>query len=68
VTPNVSIPGNCGTAFLDPSAAAGHIHCDFGFDYLENWPAWVTANVDAINIDYGLVDHNYWSSAYFSIN
>ncbi len=66
VSPKISIPGSCGTAFLYPSAASGHVHYDFGFKNISTIPVWVTAHVSAQNIDNTLVDNNSWSGPYVS--
>lgn len=52
VTPNVVIPGNCGTAFLYASrTGTGQAHVDFGFEYLTTPAVYVSGHVGMINLD-----------------
>jgi hypothetical protein len=65
IQPNIVIPGNCGTAFLYPSNGGGHVHYDFGYEYLNNATVWVTAHVGAQNVDNGRAAANSFNGASF---
>lgn len=65
-TPNIVIPGDCGTAFLYPSNANSHVHYDFGFNNLSIHPIYVNGHVGAQNIDNGEADANSFSGPSFS--
>ena len=52
VTPNLVIPGDCGTAFLYLSRiTTGEAHVDYGFDNLSSRSIFVNANLGMINRD-----------------
>jgi hypothetical protein len=66
VTPQVVVPGDCGTAFLYPSRAGTHVHYDFGFKNLSIHPICVSGQVHASNVDNGEVDGDTYSGPSFS--
>jgi len=51
-TPNVVVPGDCGTAFLYVSrTGVGAAHLDYGFYNLSSASIWVNANAGMVNLD-----------------
>lgn len=67
VTPNLVIPGDCGTAFLYLSRVdTGEAHVDYGFDNLANRSIFVNASLGMITLDGpGTAYDSYaWPQAY----
>ncbi|HEY3546504.1 MAG TPA: hypothetical protein VGK17_10475 [Propionicimonas sp.] len=61
VTPNIVIPGDCGTAFLYTSrTGTGQAHIDFGFANLTTPAVYVSGHVGMVNLDNAGTAYQSW--------